>query len=1003
MRTKTASSLPHTPWITRLPLIALPIALLVIWTVAYAVLHIQRQELLQVLGKEQQAALRVLAGNVESELQLYRSAMGAAAALVPIEDLDRPERLRAFIASQRPLRAVFDDALVLSSPQGRILASDPAIHEGLDVSGRHYFQAAVASENAVLGEAFVTTRTHDPVVPVSVAVRDAQGRVRAVLAGGVNLARHNVLARLGEFRIGRTGYFFLLTADGMVLSHPRAAVTSRLPELAALSSQGSGLTAADSTLYSLHRFNGDRWILGVGFPEAEALAPVRELRGQVLAIAFGVSLLAVFLAASAYRGTRQLQRSEARYRSLSRLSSDWYWECDAELRLSTIRGGGGLDRYLGARIEDLPLLPGQGRTLAEYERHVRAHEPFYRLELGLREPDGNPLYLSVSGEPVWRGRRFRGYRGAATDVTSQKLAEQAVREANQVLELRVEERTQALAESRQRLSMAVQAGGVGLWDWDLERDEVRLHDRPDEPPRSMAEVVARVHPEDRAQVERRLQRYLAQPKGIYENEYRYRRSDGEYSWALTRGRVLLWSEDGRPLRMTGAIQDITERKRSEQRIEYLAHYDALTGLPNRVLFHDRVRQTLHAARRSGESFALLFIDLDQFKHVNDALGHQVGDDLLRAAARRLRGELRDADTLSRQGGDEFLVLVPGLKQAEDAGVVAAKLLEGLREPMAVAGHELQISGSLGIAVYPGDGDDVDTLIKNADLAMYQSKSAGRNSYHFFTRSMDERVAELMTISNDLRQALEQQQLYLVYQPQVSATTGAITGAEALLRWDHPTRGPIGPATFIPVAEDTGQILALGEWVLRAAVEQLRRWGEEGLDDLCVSVNLSALQFRQTNLAEYVERLLNSAAVSARRLELEITESALVEEAEATLAALHGMGCQLAVDDFGTGYSNLRYLKRFSIDKLKIDQCFVRDVPGDTEDEAVVEAIIGLARSLDMLVLAEGVETAAQLDFLRARDCDQVQGYYFSRPLRVEAFEELLRGDRHLVGADVAPG
>ncbi|KAB7622790.1 EAL domain-containing protein [Alkalilimnicola sp. S0819] len=887
-----SESVSEAPWALWLPLLALPAALLIIWAVAFAVVKLQREEVIAVLEKEQQASLAVLASHAEGELRLYGRALQIAADALPVDDFEDPEALTAFLKAREPLRTLFDDALIVVSPDGRIIGSAPVTHAGQDVSQRLYFQEGQYAYEPFVARPFVAYRTGEPVIPVVVPRRDRRGDLRVLVVGGVNLARRNVLANLDTHSLGETGFFFLLTADGTVLSHPRWEPMSSPPQAWALAESvgpGGRNLIHEEVLYSLRPFNEGRWLLGVGFPLAEALAPVQDLRERVFAVGLVVSLLAMLLAFSAFRGISRLKRSEARYREFSRS-----------------------------------------------------------------------------------------------------------------LEVRVDERTLALKQSRERLSMAVQAGGVGLWDWDLEQDQVSLYrpERPDLPPRSMGALLDRVHPADQERVREIIQRYLDEPSSIYECEYRYRRENGSYAWALSRGRVFEWAADGSPRRMTGVVQDITQRKQAEQRIEYMAHYDALTELPNRVLFRDRVSQELAAGRREGRRFALFFIDLDQFKHVNDALGHQVGDELLRIVAGRLQACLREPDTLSRQGGDEFLLLAPDITSPGDAAVVAEKLLEAMREPVAVQGQELRVSGSVGIALYPDDGDTVDALIKHADLAMYQSKSAGRNAYHFFTACMDQQVEELVTLGSDLRSALSGDQFHLVYQPQVDSSSGRVIGAEALLRWEHPRRGPVSPGSFIPIAEDTGQILAVGEWVLRAAIRQLREWRRMGLADLPVAVNLSPRQFRQPDLAEQIGAMLDEAGVPAALLGLEITESALVEEAESTLEALHEMGCRLSVDDFGTGYSNLRYLKRFHIDKLKIDQCFVRDVPGDKEDEAVVEAVISLARSLGMGVVAEGVETARQLEFLLARECTEVQGFYYSRPRSAADFTTLLRGSRRLAGADV---
>ena len=441
-----------------------------------------------------------------------------------------------------------------------------------------------------------------------------------------------------------------------------------------------------------------------------------------------------------------------------------------------------------------------------------------------------------------------------------------------------------------------------------------------------------------------------------------------------------------------------ERAQAGQRIEHLAYYDVLTGLPNRSLFHDRVSQVLARAERDGKEMAILFIDLDRFKTVNDSLGHDVGDRLLQAVAKRMSGCLREADTISRLGGDEFVVLLPETG-AQGAAHVVQNILERAVGPYDIHGNQLSISSSIGISLYPHDGTDVETLIKNADTAMYHAKENGAATYQFFTREMNLAVFERLTVENGLRQALDNAQFVLYYQPWIDIKTGRTIGAEALIRWRHPQLGIVPPARFIPVAEETGLIVAIGDWVLNEACRQNREWQFDGLPAIPVAVNLSARQLRK-NVADTVARALEAAGMPAQCLELELTEH-MVQDAEPTLATLHrlrDMGVKLAIDDFGTGYSNLAYLKRLPIDKVKIDRSFIREIGEDPDDRAIATAIIGMGHSLRLKVVAEGVETHAQLAFLRAEGCDEAQGYLFGRPMPAEEFAKFLRQERVAVAA-----
>ncbi len=437
------------------------------------------------------------------------------------------------------------------------------------------------------------------------------------------------------------------------------------------------------------------------------------------------------------------------------------------------------------------------------------------------------------------------------------------------------------------------------------------------------------------------------------------------------------------------------RQEAAATIERLANYDPLTGLPNRVLLRDRVQQAIATVTRSGQSLALMFLDLDHFKNINDSLGHNIGDALLRGVAERLLSEVREQDTVSRWGGDEFILLLPDCS-AEGATRVAEKLLAAFAAPYQAAHHELNSTPSIGIALYPADGNDFESLAQAADAAMYRAKQEGRNTFCFFTAAMQARSQRFLELESALRTALKRDEFFLHYQPQFAIEDGRLVGAEALVRWQHPTQGLIAPGEFIAIAEMSGQILQLGAWVLQQAIRQAKAWQEEGLPAMTISVNLSAAQFRQNNLITQVKTFLGKAGLAPRYLELELTESLAMEdpqEAVKVIDALHAEGIALSIDDFGTGYSSLAYLKRFRISKLKIDQSFVRDIASDPNDRAIVEAIITMAQSLGFTTIAEGVETAEQLAFLREHGCREVQGYYFSKPLPVEAFSAFVRARR----------
>jgi diguanylate cyclase (GGDEF)-like protein/PAS domain S-box-containing protein len=447
--------------------------------------------------------------------------------------------------------------------------------------------------------------------------------------------------------------------------------------------------------------------------------------------------------------------------------------------------------------------------------------------------------------------------------------------------------------------------------------------------------------------------------------------------------------------ITGAVivfRDTSAARAMALQMTHSAQHDFLTGLPNRMLLNDRVSQAIILALRHMTKVALLFLDLDGFKHINDSLGHPIGDKLLQSIGKRLVDCVRGSDTVSRQGGDEFVVLLSEVEQWEDAAIMARRILQAVVEAHFIDQHDLHVTASIGVSVYPDDGMDAETLIKNADTAMYQAKENGRQSYQFFKPAMNARAVERQSIEESLRRALERQEFTLHYQPKINLRTGEITGAEALIRWTHPIRGPVSPAQFIPVAEECGLILPIGNWVLREACKQARAWLEAGLPLATMAVNISAMEFRDANFLEGIFTICKDTGLDPRSLELELTESVLMKRAEAAASVLQTLrtsGVRVAVDDFGTGYSSLSYLRKFPIDALKIDQSFVRQITTTPDETTIVAAIISMARSLGLRVVAEGVETQEELAFLRANQCDEAQGYYFSRPVVAQEFARLL--------------
>jgi diguanylate cyclase (GGDEF)-like protein/PAS domain S-box-containing protein len=509
---------------------------------------------------------------------------------------------------------------------------------------------------------------------------------------------------------------------------------------------------------------------------------------------------------------------------------------------------------------------------------------------------------------------------------------------------------------------------------------------------------ALIHPEDRQSAAATFQRIL-NSEGRGAQEFRARRGDGAWRVFESVGSRIL-DAAGAAQRVVFVSRDITERKRDEETIRHLAYYDALTGLPNRTLFNDRLAQALAQAYRNRQMLGLMFLDLDRLKAVNDTLGHAMGDRLLQAVSERLKGCLREGDTIARLGGDEFMLLLPGVTHLEDIAKVAQRILDALKPSFYCDGQELHTTASVGIALYPNDSKDAEALMKNADTAMYRAKELGRNNYQFYNPSMNATAFQRLSLENNLRRALQGKELTLHYQPQLNLQTGQITGAEALIRWNHPELGSISPTRFIPIAEESGLIVSVGEWVLATAIAQNKSWQEAGFSPIRIAVNLSPLHFKHKDLASTIAEVLRATKLDPKYLELEVTESVIMQSSDAdadavvaTMLKLKEMGVHVSIDDFGTGYSSLSYLKRFPVDTVKIDQSFIRDITTNPDDAAIAKAIISIAHSLGLRVIAEGVENEGQLNFLRSEKCDEVQGFFFSEGLPADAFAEFVRERR----------
>ncbi|GAB4302990.1 MAG: hypothetical protein Kow0096_24870 [Thiohalomonadaceae bacterium] len=569
------------------------------------------------------------------------------------------------------------------------------------------------------------------------------------------------------------------------------------------------------------------------------------------------------------------------------------------------------------------------------------------------------------------------------DITARSQADEQVRH------------TQKMLEDAQRIAR------IGSWDLDLVAN--RLHWTPEvfhifelDPAKVMPSYggfLAAIHPEDRDMVDQAYRDSL-RTRRPYKLEHRLRMKDGRIKYVEEQGETT-YATFGKPIHSYGTVQDISERhlthaqlQEKQQHLDRLAHYDSLTGLPNRMLFRARLEQSLLKARRRREQLAVLFIDLDEFKQINDSLGHAVGDLVLQQVARRFLAVVREEDSVARLGGDEFTVILESVPSVESVSQIAQKLIPVTQEPLHIDTRELYVTTSIGISLYPGDGLDAETLLRNADTAMFKAKEQGRNAFHFYTEDMTQKAYDRILMETNLRN----EEFVLYYQPKLSLRTRAVVGMEALIRWQLPEGGMISPGRFIPVAEESGLIIPLGIWMLREALKQTRLWQEQGLLQGRVAVNLSGKQLYQRDLIEVMRNALADTGCDPAWIELEVTEGFVMKNPEQSiqlLGELRAMGFELSIDDFGTGYSSLAYLKQLPIAKLKNDQSFVRDIPHDGDDVAIARAIIALGRSLQLTTIAEGVETVAQRDFMLAEGCDEVQGYLFSHPLPVDKASQFL--------------
>src|SRR5262245_237968 len=889
----------------------------------YASYRLFKPELRDVVHSQLDTLATNIADDVNQRLVLMQRVLAASASTITHKDLLNSDAAQQFLDENKGTLSVFDRSIFIFSLDGKLVAESPfkPNRRGGDYSYRSYVREVLRTKEPFISEPFVTTKNdHHMVVMFSTPVLNRSGEMVAIMAASIGLTQPDVLGRISELRIGKTGYLFLTTGSGMMIMHPdksrigKPAVpapgANELFDRAMGGFQGVDETVNSSgarMVTSFKRIDASSWILGANYPQEEAYAPLfRPMQRWVaLLLVSSAAILAVLLMLVSYFSAPLVRLTNTMKASVLR----------GRAPRAVAEAGSGEIRDLSRAFNNMVAMLKDKSTALE-----RSIEDYRLLAnnvtdlISTHRPSGEFVYASPS---------------AAT----------------------------LIGYSPEELSG-----------------------------RSLLEFV---HPEHIASVKGALDDCSVNGQTL---TYLTRNKAQQYIWTETAFKAVSAEEGERAV--IGVSRNVSGRKELEQHLKDIARRDPLTGLPNRVGLSEALAAAVTQAKLDDDRLALILIDLDRFKLINDSLGHHVGDELLKAAAERIVSNLRSNDLVARLGGDEFVVMLPHMRH-RGAEELAERLCQALAEPFMLHGRPFYLSASLGLCYCPEDGQDVATLLKSADMAMYQAKRQGGNGTHHFHSEMETRANRTLLLEDGLRLAIEKNEFRVHYQPLIEGATGQVAGAEALVRWSHPELGLVSPAEFIPLAESNGQIVAIGRQVLRKALENARVWAENGLPTR-VSVNLSARQFREEGLVTQIMDALEEARVAGEFLELEVTESALMTDpgsAAKILAKLKKLGVTVAVDDFGTGYSSFSYLKNFPLDKLKIASPFVSTANTDDRSAAIVMAITSLAHNLGLKVVAEGVETAEQAEFLKRINVDILQGYFFAKPLPEEEFHRYLWRDR----------
>ncbi|HTJ96166.1 MAG TPA: EAL domain-containing protein [Rhodocyclaceae bacterium] len=935
--------------------------------------NLSEDKIRQSITTQQAALVKTLAYGFDQQVLARHHALINVAEGLSAEMIRHPTQLQTFLQEQIALPKLFTNILVYA-PDGTIIGAYPSPEKYVGskrLAGMEYVQHTLETQKPYISKLFVSPVSGEPLIVMTAPVFDDDGKLIAMLGGSQYILRDNLFSGFTANRIGQTGNLVLITRERVVIAHPdKSRVMQTLPvganmgvEHAIEDGQYAGETVSSlgvPGLMTIQTMSTTGWLAGAQLPLEEAYEPVAQMRRhafQVIIVLLLILPALVWLTMSVL--TRPLLALRDRIQNMASHPHEENliaWQRDDEigelaeafdhLTLARRHAEAGQIRL----NRSLRLLSDCNQTLihTEDENHL------------LR--DICQLIIKTGGYPfAWVGyaQEDKVLRPVATAGTGVAYLEQQIMswdEGSTICEIG----RMAIETSETQICPDIQ-NSPHFVAWKQVATDHGYRSAISLPLKSESGAFGI------------LNIYASESEAFSADEVKLLE---ELAADLTFGIVTLRAR--------------TAHRTAEGELAFLAHHDPLTKLPNRLLLRDRFEQAIAHAQRDYTRVAVLFLDLDNFKEINDSLGHAIGDDLLISVVQRLQNTLRQADTISREGGDEFVVLLTGVNSTNDISRVAQTILDAMVIPFEIEGHTLHTSFSIGISIYPNDGSDFDTVRKNADTALYRAKDSGRRNYRFFAGQMNIDAQMRMQMQIDLRKALQNKEFCLHYQPQIHLASGRIVGSEALIRWQR-NGALVSPMEFIPVAEHSGLIIPIGEWVLNEACQQAVKWQQKGLPELVVAVNLSALQFKHGNIIDTVTQALANAGLAPHLLELELTESILLQDVEVAmdiLKQLHKLGVKLSIDDFGTGYSSLSYLKRLSVDKLKIDKSFVHDLAKDSDDAAIIKAIIQLSHTLQLEVIAEGVETAEQLAFLRESGCDEAQGYFFSRPVSADLFPQV---------------